>query len=213
MKQKRTSRILLTAALLLCLVSTGCTGGSCFNCAMTRCGEGLACSLECSGEFNDCGAVLCNAFMGEACADTCYVAPCYVCAGTVRLCAADDCGTPSIMKNSLEKLNADDYSVTFGFQTEGIYNLTEYYKVTVTATVLTSETLKDVIVSFSVKDVNGNSMESVDLYIADKIKGGDYNAESASITFTFKYPEKNHIGAHSDEYRVDFTNVTVYGRS
>ena len=210
---KRKNRVCSVIALLAItlLVSTGCTGFGCLSCASTGCRGCLADCLECSGEFTDCTSVVCDAFMGEACSDSCYVVPCYMCADCLRSWSCDDCGVNAAILSSLDVIDSEEYSVDFSFKPELISNLYDYYKLTVTVRVIAKVDLKDVMVVFGVRDDNGNKINNVELFIASNIEAGDYNGEEASVTFTFRYAE-DRVGVLNPDYKAEITDYRVYGR-
>ena len=211
---------LLLVILLLSLgvlTWTSCSARGCQACAGRRIRGCFACSLEKYGECVDCTGFVCSACMGEDCADTCYVVPCYVVANGVRRGNASHCGCQQpISLNGLSPVPETDYIYTVATNPLLIPNLSNHYRVEYTVTVTAKVDLSNVVISFEAFDVNGNHQENITLFVASKIKAGDYNGESATITLTFTRGDENsserRISIFNNEYSADIRNVKVYAK-
>lgn len=186
MKQKFLATVLAT--LTLCFSLVGCSGGSLYRCIDAECTSCLANMAECTGCLVDCGDCTLSCFLGEECTDTCLVAPCYQCAGCIRNGNTGSSTYAAKLFRDTDPLNQEDYYVTAGCSQSAITNienLDRYFKLTVSVTVESWVTLKDVVVDFSVADNYGNQMNHACLYIADCIEPEDSDGQTQSATFTF----------------------------
>lgn len=227
MKQKLLATLL--AVLTLCLSLVGCSCENLYNCVDTRCTSCFADAAECTGCLIDCGDCMFAFFLGEECTDTCLVAPCYQCAGCIRSGRVGPSYATRLIKE-LEPLNEGDYYVTAGCGSnamEAIDNLENYFKLTVSVTVESWVTIKDVVVDCSVEDNYGNQMNHVCLYIADCIEPGGSTSQTQFVTLTFSKANGlnedfsrnesdnsslSFLGDGEDPYIVKVTVNGVYGR-
>lgn len=206
-----TSLVLAALLLCFCLFGVGCSSKSCANSINLSCRECAAVSFEWTGDFNDCTGFVCDAFMGEDCSDTCYVAPCYSCASCIRSYTCYDCSACN-MTEDLERLSKDDYEVMTDYHGQTLYDLNSFYKLTVSVSVRPYKDLQDVVAIISITDVNGNQNSYISMYIAKEIKEDQFS-ESATVTVTFGYPDiKDRIGVSSDKYSANIKIEAVYAK-
>ena len=202
--------VLLVAATLF---MTGCAARSCHACAGQKVRGCISCSLETYGECTDCTNFVCSACMGEDCADTCWVAPCYTAASCFRTCngVQTGCNHPPVL-SGLSFIPDNEYRYEVGFEASLVPNLRNYYKIEFIITLTTEVELSDVVISFDVSDVNGNRHSDIVQYVASRMKAGPENAERISVTMTFSRSDDNSVSIFNEGYSVTVSDVEVYAK-
>lgn len=211
---KRTVCIFLVVLVLTAtFFMTGCAARACQACAGQKMRGCISCSLETYGECTDCTNILCSACMGEDCADTCQVAPCYTAASCFRTCNGQQMGCKHpLVLNGLSFIPDNEFSYEVGYEASLIPNLRNYYKVEFIITLTTEIDLSDVVISFDVSDVNGNRHFDIVQYVASRMKAGPENAQRIAVTMTFCRSDNDSVSIFNEAYDVTVSDVEVYAK-
>lgn len=216
MKKKGAAVWIGAAMAFSCFFGAGCTKASCLNTVCSTCNNGVACLSEQVGYWIDCGedgnGII--FWQSEDKHDEKYVKGCYSCASDFRENGigggyAGMCICAGEMKKDLDTFLREDFPFEYSQTKQDIPNLKNYYKLTVTLSVVAPYDVTDLLVVFDLEEKGGpkrNSCDDLHLYFTSHVAQGE--TATASMTIFCQYHD------NQDEELEDyvFTVERVYGK-